>query len=143
MSTKKFSNEKGLHVELLKHDIVSLDFYIVDLMNHVICIGFLCHGPGISSHPIFKLGGVSDPNIYRAIMIGNTFAKLYTMVLNMWLSDHFERKNFNAKKQAVSRVNPRPLIIYSLSEIIEKARECSSIDLLISKRPLTLFQGIW
>jgi hypothetical protein len=40
MSTNRATNEEGLQAEFLKHGIRSLESYIVDLFNHVVCSGF-------------------------------------------------------------------------------------------------------
>jgi hypothetical protein len=40
MSTNRATDEEGLQAEFLMHGIRSLDSHIVDLFNHVVCLGF-------------------------------------------------------------------------------------------------------
>jgi hypothetical protein len=110
MSTNKAADEEGFQAEFFKHGLHALDYYLVDLFNHVVCTGFPQAWSHHTIHPIHKSGPSADPNNYRTIMVGHTFSKLYAIVLHMKLSRELERRLLRARGQAGFIRHIRPLI---------------------------------
>jgi hypothetical protein len=97
MSTNKTTDEEGIQAEFLKQGIRSLESYIVDLFNQVVCSGFPLSWTRHIIHPIHKFGSSSDPNNYRTIMVGHKFSKLYATILHHWFSEEMERHHLRAR----------------------------------------------
>jgi len=92
MSTNKATDEEGFQAEFFNHRLHPLDYHLVDLCNHVVCLGFPQAWLHHTIHLIHKLGPNADPNNYRMIIVGDTFSKLYVTILHMNLSRELERR---------------------------------------------------
>ena len=71
--------------------------------------------------PIYKKGGLEDPDNYRGLAIGSAFAKLFSLILLKRLTEYIERKNFISTKQIGFMKGSRTSDhIFLLQTIIEK-----------------------
>jgi hypothetical protein len=105
MNTNRAADEEGLRAEFIKHGVRSLESYIVDLFNQVVCSGFPIAWARHIIHPIHKSRSNSNPNNYCTITVGHTFSKLYATVLHQWLSEEVERRHLRARGQASFRLD--------------------------------------
>ncbi|KAH9310215.1 hypothetical protein KI387_038126, partial [Taxus chinensis] len=99
MNSSRVADEEGFQAEFFKHGLDTLNSYLVDLFNQVVCTGFPKSWSHHIIHPIHKSGPTSDPNNYRMIMVGHTFSKLYATVLHMQISEFLEQHHCRAKGQ--------------------------------------------
>jgi hypothetical protein len=97
MNSSKLVDEKGFQVEFFKHKLHSLASHLVDIFNHVVCIGFPSEWSHHIIHSIHKSSPSLDPNNYRTNMVCHTFSKLYTTVLHMKLSSELDCRHLRAR----------------------------------------------
>jgi len=74
---------KVFKLNFRKHGIDSRAFHIVDLFDDAICSNFPPLWSQHIIHPIFKSENNFDPDNYKTVVNGDTFAKLYATLLNM------------------------------------------------------------
>lgn len=91
MRCNRAADEEGFQDELFKLSISVLGSFLSALLNRVVCTGFLDSWSRHVIYSIHRTGSVLDPDNYRTIMIGHTFAKLCATTKNTNLSRELAR----------------------------------------------------
>jgi len=97
INKRKAANEEGYQAEFFKHGFYALVSYLADLFNHVVREGFPPTWSHHIIHPIHKSSSNSNRNNYRMVMVGETFLKLYAIVLHRNLSSDLERRQLRIR----------------------------------------------
>ena len=97
MNTNKVKKDEWFQIEIVKQGRPTLLDYVIDLFNHVVCIGFSQAWFHHTIHLIQKLGVRFDLNQYRTIMVGHTLFKLYVTTLHLRLSKELKRRHIQAR----------------------------------------------
>jgi hypothetical protein len=83
MSTSKAADEEGFQAKFFKHGLHALDYYLVDLFNHVVCTSFSQAWSHHTIHPIHKSNPNANPNNYIMIMVGGDTTSLFKSLLSL------------------------------------------------------------
>lgn len=117
MSTSRAIYWEGIRVKFLIYIPLALD--IVDFLSDVVCLGVPSSWSQHIIHLIFQLGTSFFQITIGILMIGHTFTKLFAMVLNMRLFEHFKRNNLRAKgKQFLVKTTKHLITFLSLGLLL-------------------------
>ena len=100
MNSNKEADGDSFQEDSFKHGLHALVPYMVDLFNHVVCIGFPSTWSQQIIHPTHKSGPNLDHKNYSNIMVGHTLSKLYAPSLHLKISKELEQKQLRAKGYA-------------------------------------------
>lgn len=130
---------EGFQEEFIKKGIGSLAVYIVDLIKHVVCLGFPSSWSKHIIHRIFELGIFLTQIITRLLWLG---IPLPNSILQSWacLSKHQGRNELIVEGQAGFRRDNETIDhLFTLCAIIEEANNI----LLKSFVALWFSNGFW
>lgn len=117
---------EGFQEKFIKKGIGSLAVYIVDLIKHVVCLGFPSSWSKHIIHRIFELGIFLTQIITRLLWLG---IPLPNSILQSWacLSKHQGRNELIVEGQAGFRRDNETIDhLFTLCAIIEEAKQHSS-----------------
>lgn len=145
MSINRATDEESHQEKFFKHGIQSLESYISDLFNHVVCLDFPSSCTRHMIHPIHKSWSNFDWNNHLLSSWVLHSPRFMSQSYTSGLLRSQRAETLGLEDKQVSTQTTRRLITYSQSEPLLRrliiTHQRSTIALQTSKKHLTQFQG--